>query len=249
MADYNLVMRAGPNPGMTFQLTGNEISIGRDINADFVISIPEVSRRHALIRPEAGGYILEDLGSTNGTFVNGRRLSGPYNLRAGDTVMLGEAVTLFAEGPQFDPDATVVSAVSPVATEIAQEPVSPPVQPQQPAQPQPPAQPASPSGHAATMLAHDPIAAPQQGDQGPPPVQVAQQPPSFAGQVPAGPMEFGESYPAEEPPQKRTWLWGGMGCLAVMLCGCVAGAIIFDMMNMYCQPPFDSLLSFLYTCP
>jgi len=241
MANYKLVMRAGPTPGKIFELTGTEMSIGRDIKADFSIGIPEVSRRHALIRLEAGGYIIEDLGSTNGTFVNGHRLTGPYNMRAGDTVMLGEAVALFVDGPQYDSDATVVSPPSPVSTAIAHDP----------APMRPPAQPAGPSGHAATVIAHDPVsfplAGPQAFPQTPPPFQM-QAPPVYAGQVPAGPLEFGEEYPSEEP-QKRTWLWAGLGCLVVLLCGCVAGAIVFDMMNMYCSPPFDSLLSFLYTCP
>jgi hypothetical protein len=95
------------------------------------------------------------------------------------------------------------------------------------------------------MVAHEPVAVPSP--------QLAREPdrqaaPSFSGQVPPGPADFGEEMPVEEP-KNRTWLWAGLGCAVILLCGCVAGAILFDMMNMYCQPPFDSLFSFLYTCP
>ncbi len=241
MTNYQLVMRAGPTPGKVFELQGNEVTVGRDIHADFVINIPEVSRRHSRFRLDAGGYAVEDLGSTNGTFVNGQRISGPQRLRAGDSVQLGDAVTLQFSGGDFDFDATVVSSSSNASTVVSQ-PQQPAQQPYQAARP-------NAAGHAATMYAHDPIAQPpQSGGPGTPAPQFTSEP-AYAGQVPAGPaMAFGEEYPEDEE-KNRTWLWAGVGCLVVILCGCVAGAIVFDMMNMYCQPPFDSLLSFLYTCP
>jgi len=240
MPNYQLVMQAGPTPGKTFDLSGTEITLGRDINANLTINIPEVSRRHARFRQEGGSYLLEDLGSTNGTFVNGQRLSSPHFLRVGDVIMLGEAVTLFYQGPAYDPDATVASPSGGLATVMAPEPPR-----SAPPQPQPQLQ-NPPQGYVATMVAHEPITAPPPYSQG--------QVPSFSGQIPAGPvgsgspLDFGAEMPPEEP-KSRTWLWAGLGCLVVVLCGCVAGAILFDMMDMYCQPPFDSLLSFLYTCP
>lgn len=228
MYAYKITMSAGPTPGKIFDLTENEISVGRDIHADIVINVPEISRRHARLWRGSGGYTLEDLGSTNGTYVNGQRLSSPYTLRSGDTIMFGEAVTLVFEGGGIDPDATVVSASSQGETIAGGEPVG------------------QPASHSATMIAHDPATpfpAPVYDH-----VQVPQQPPAFSGQVPAGPVDFGDDFSAEET-KSRTWLWAGLGCLVVMLCGCVAGAILFDMMDMYCQPPFDSLFNFLYTCP
>ncbi len=225
MARFQIIMRAGPTPGQAYDLTGEDITIGRDINADIVISVPEISRRHARFRRGAGGFVLEDLGSTNGTFVNGKRLTAPQLLNSGDIIMFGEAVTVVFEGGEFDPNATVLSPSSQDATLVGQEPSG------------------VPPSKAATMYAHEPMVGvpPQEQD-----VQMA--PPSFSGQVPASPVDFGEEMLAEEP-KSRTWLWAGLGCAVVLLCGCVAGAILFDMMNMYCQPPFDSLLSFLYTCP
>ncbi len=228
MATYQILMRAGPTPGQTYDLTESDITIGRDINADIVISVPEISRRHARFRKGTGEYMLEDLGSTNGTFVNGKRLTAPQVLQSGDIIMLGEAVTVVYEGGEFDPSATVVTPSSQDATMVGQEHSD------------------LPPSKAATMYAHDPIAVPPHQES--PVPEATPVPPAFSGQVPVGPTDFGAEIPVDEP-KSRTWLWAGLGCVVVLLCGCVAGAILFDMMDMYCQPPFDSLFNFLYTCP
>lgn len=69
-----LVMRTGPTPGKAFPLSKSEIVIGRDATCDIVINDAEISRRHAKMTMQETGYVLEDLGSTNGTFVDGQRL-------------------------------------------------------------------------------------------------------------------------------------------------------------------------------
>jgi hypothetical protein len=104
-----LVMRAGPSPGRTYTLSKSDIVIGRDVNVDLVINTAEVSRRHARLFQDAGIYVVEDLGSTNGTFVNGMRVTTPMPLRSGDIIMLGEAATLVYEESQYDPNATMVA--------------------------------------------------------------------------------------------------------------------------------------------
>lgn len=119
-----LVMRTGPNPGEVFSLTKNEIYIGRDANNDIVVSDHEVSRKHARLVMQAGGYVLEDLGSTNGTYVNGQRLMGPHVLRSGETVMLGENVSLVLEAV-YDADATILSQPTPAPS---YDPAPPPQQ-------------------------------------------------------------------------------------------------------------------------
>lgn len=108
---FQLVMRAGPQPGSVFPLQKSEIYIGRDPSNDLVISDAEVSRKHARLIWQAGGYILEDLGSTNGTFVNGQRLLGPHGLRPGEVIQLGENVSLVYEA-LYDPNATRLSAAA-----------------------------------------------------------------------------------------------------------------------------------------
>ena len=210
---FQLVMRAGPNPGKAFTLSKNEIVIGRDVNADVVINTAEVSRRHSRLHLEAGVYIIEDLGSTNGTFINGQRLTTPVPLRSGDMIMLGEAATLEYEASQFDFGATMIAP--------ANGQISPP---------------------ASSV----------------PPPKFAPPPPksqTYSGQVPAGPAAAPPVAPAYAPPvpQKKrggiSWLWAGIGCVVVMLCIGVFGVLLFDMLNLYCTPPFDALLGFLYTCP
>ena len=110
---YHLVMKKGPNPGQVFELDGTEFTIGRDINNDFVINDSEMSRKHAKIYIYGQGFVVEDLGSTNGTFVNGQRLAGIHQLVSGDTISFGENVSCSFEVPVFDPDATRVSAQPP----------------------------------------------------------------------------------------------------------------------------------------
>ena len=52
-----------------------------------------------------------------------------------------------------------------------------------------------------------------------------------------------------EEKKGKTWLWAGIGCVVVIFFLIVVGLIAFDYLNLYCTPPFDSLLNFLYTCP
>jgi len=63
--------------------------IGRGSDAQLVLSDPEVSRRHARLETQNGTVFVRDLGSSNGTFLNGRRLSSAIELREGDEVDVG----------------------------------------------------------------------------------------------------------------------------------------------------------------
>lgn len=69
--------------------------IGRSRDCDVVLDDPNVSRRHAEVRPSGGSWILVDLGSTNGVAVNGRRIPGPQSLKPGDTLELGSSLLTF----------------------------------------------------------------------------------------------------------------------------------------------------------
>jgi predicted component of type VI protein secretion system len=109
MAQYQFVMRSGPTPGVTFALDGDQITIGRDSTNGVAINDAEVSRRHARLNFQGGKYVLEDLGSTNGTFVNGQRLAGPVVLKPGDVVSLGEQIVLMYDAINVDPGATMAA--------------------------------------------------------------------------------------------------------------------------------------------
>jgi predicted component of type VI protein secretion system len=89
-----LVMSQGPQPGQTFMLDRDWLTIGRDPSNDIVINDPQVSRQHLRITRQGQMVVIEDLGSTNGSFANGVRLTGPHVLSNGDVVGLGDGVTL-----------------------------------------------------------------------------------------------------------------------------------------------------------
>ena len=66
-------------------------TIGRE-GCDVLLADPEASRRHAILRAAGSGAAVEDLGSTNGTYVNGRRVDGTAPLSAGDRLRFGQTV-------------------------------------------------------------------------------------------------------------------------------------------------------------
>lgn len=75
--------------GISIPLAGPVI-IGRSPDADLVIADDFVSSTHAKIVPTADGHLLEDLGSTNGTLVNGQPATRPLTVAAGDVIELGQ---------------------------------------------------------------------------------------------------------------------------------------------------------------
>ncbi len=81
-----LLVLEGPRPGQRILVDQAELFIGRDDACDVVIPERQVSRRHACIRQEGEGFVLEDLGSKNGTFVNGHELTGSHVLKDGDEI-------------------------------------------------------------------------------------------------------------------------------------------------------------------
>ena len=114
-AQYQFVMRSGPTVGKTYPLDAQEITIGRDAVNIIAINDAEVSRRHARMELRGSAYVIQDLGSTNGTFVNGTRISGMQVLNPGDTVSFGEGIVLVYE-PVADVNATILSTKAPQVT-------------------------------------------------------------------------------------------------------------------------------------
>lgn len=127
---HRLIVRTGPNPGMVFDLTKEVTLIGRDVTNDIVVGDPELSRQHARLTRTPAGYILEDLGSTNGTFVNSERLVTARALSAGNLLGFGENVTVTFDSMSPEAAATVMAA--------AARPVAPLPRVQAPATPPPP---------------------------------------------------------------------------------------------------------------
>jgi pSer/pThr/pTyr-binding forkhead associated (FHA) protein len=84
----SVVFTGGPLAGRQVEVTA-VLVLGREA-ADLAVDDPEVSRRHASLRPAGDGLEIEDLGSLNGTWVNGTRIQGVVRLSPGDRVRLGD---------------------------------------------------------------------------------------------------------------------------------------------------------------
>jgi predicted component of type VI protein secretion system len=89
-----LILRYGKTNHPEYILTDRPITLGREAINDVVLGDPEISRRHARIFYQDGTYYLEDLGSTNGTFINGRRVHAPSPLQDEDMLEFGESIRL-----------------------------------------------------------------------------------------------------------------------------------------------------------
>jgi signal transduction histidine kinase len=97
----SLVCVSGPDLGRSFQVSNLGAVIGRG-HADVVLSHTDVSRRHARISFAGYGWELEDLHSSNGTLVNGERVSGPVLLHPGDRIQVGGTVLVFAQHDELE---------------------------------------------------------------------------------------------------------------------------------------------------
>lgn len=91
--EHMLVVVEGPDQGHTYPLQGMICTLGRASDNTLVIDSPRVSRHHAQIRLLPSGAVIEDMGSTNGTWVNQRRLRGPHELASGDLVSLADFIS------------------------------------------------------------------------------------------------------------------------------------------------------------
>lgn len=82
----------------TFHLDG-AVTVGREPGCDVLLSSPTVSRRHALVAPDGEGWVVRDLGSGNGTFLDGRRVD-EARLPSGVAVRFGSVPAWFEEEPE-----------------------------------------------------------------------------------------------------------------------------------------------------
>src|SRR5256714_11846615 len=126
-----LTIKSGAGAGRTVQVEGTEFTIGREAGVDLVLADGKASRRHAALRvlPD-GRATLYDLGSSNGTFVDGRRIQSTL-LQGGEQIQIGDTV-LVADGAGLPPQ-----AAAPAAPAASAPPPPPPVPPP-PTPPTPP---------------------------------------------------------------------------------------------------------------
>lgn len=236
---FRLIVRRGPQPNQSYELNKDIVTLGRDITNDIVINDPEVSRHHLRLTRGAGGFTVEDLGSTNGTFVNGQRLTGARPLRPGDMLGLGETVTLAYEttasaapGLGDQQNGTIASPAQRGAQQYQSD--QPPQQynyPQQ--QPSPYAQPQQP----------------QQSPYGQP--QSSYSPASPAAPAPAGYEDY-DPYAVREEEPRNTTRWVLIGCAGLTLfccCSSVLGLVFVDQACLWDRIPvvYDVLRALGYS--
>jgi hypothetical protein len=238
---FRLVVRRGPQPNQVYELNKDIVTLGRDITNDITINDPEVSRHHLRLTRGAGGFTLEDLGSTNGTFVNGQRLTGARPLRTGDMVGLGETVTLAYDASS--------RAAAPSYNDAGAEITSPGAMGGR-----------SPSPYAPQQA---PMQQPQQDYGYRPPAQAPQQapmssyaPPAAPPQAPPGTGYDYDPYEVREEEPRNTTRWILLGCVGLSLlccCGTLVGAFIIDQMCLWNRIPilYDvlRLVGYTQSCP
>jgi hypothetical protein len=92
---FTLVIVKGPDAGRQFPLDKESVVLGRLPNLEIVLASLAVSRRHARIWQRDGSFFIEDLGTSNGTYLNGGHLSQPAPLAEGDSVRIGPYLLVF----------------------------------------------------------------------------------------------------------------------------------------------------------
>jgi two-component system, NtrC family, sensor kinase len=93
-----LLVLQGPDKGRRFELPDAPVLIGRE-SRQLPITDNTVSRRHAELLPDDGNWILKDMGSSNGSYVNGTRVNNRYSLKLGDQIRVGRTLMVFGAQP------------------------------------------------------------------------------------------------------------------------------------------------------
>ncbi|HEY2602225.1 MAG TPA: FHA domain-containing protein [Thermoleophilaceae bacterium] len=162
----------GPSAGREI-VVDRDFAVGREETGNGNLgNDPELSRRHARFSSlDSGGIMVEDVGSTNGTFVNGTRISEPHQLAPGDTIKIGKTTlqfedsqaTMISERPAAAAAAAGSEVIAPVATPAASAPPPPPARPAPP----PAAEPQPVAGAVAAPPPGPPAGSPPPGPPGP----------------------------------------------------------------------------------
>ncbi|HEY3451798.1 MAG TPA: FHA domain-containing protein [Myxococcales bacterium] len=96
-----LYVDRGPGEGRNVPIPSGEMVIGRSSASGLKLSHPSVSREHAILERQGGRFFVHDAGSHNGTYVNGRQISGRVEVFGGDEIALGKAVLILRYGVEI----------------------------------------------------------------------------------------------------------------------------------------------------
>jgi len=229
-SDALLIVERGPVPATQIPLQDDQLTIGRSAGNDFVLADPEVSRRHIRLVRHDNGFAIEDIGSTNGTFVNGQRISHLTLLQDGDAIDLGDTVRLRFMWMELPAEGAPVD------------------QAENPTQAMPPPYQADDDSPPAELAPATPIYSSYPPDY----MAYASSP---AGGVTAAPPEF----IVDEPPRRGRGFLVGCGLLIALLLVCAGTFLILDAYDqgrlLYCgslSPFFEIILGpfgFAPICP
>jgi pSer/pThr/pTyr-binding forkhead associated (FHA) protein len=86
-----VIVRSETQAGMEIAVK-DAVVLGRSVEADIVLDDPYASEFHMRLVRQEGGIVLHDLGSTNGSYVNGRRVGAPISLNKGDAIQVGKTI-------------------------------------------------------------------------------------------------------------------------------------------------------------
>jgi len=204
-----LIMEQGPQPGTKYPLRGERITMGRAPANTVVINDSRISRYHAQIRIMPGGAVLEDVGSTNGTFVNGVRLSSSHLLSPGEVIGLADTIKLrFATKKYADVGPDIMPDVPPPPTSTA------------------------PSGEDARAFGAPPAPPAEVLETPPPPIDAGWSPPpppqDVGSEADSLETEAPVSTPAAEtldtqaPAGRSRSFYIVVGCLVILILLCIA---------------------------
>ncbi len=101
-----IIILKGKSPFESYDIVGEELTLGRDPACDIVLDDPKISREHTKIFLKNKGFLITDMGSSNGTFVNHTQIMGEHPLISSDQIQLGDTILQFA---LFDESAYALS--------------------------------------------------------------------------------------------------------------------------------------------
>jgi hypothetical protein len=197
-----LVVAEGPHQGASYPLQGTVVTLGRATDNSIVLDSGNISRYHAQIRLSSTGTLIEDLGSTNGTWVNNHRIFAPQPLMHGDVIRLADFVTFRYVVAQY------ADATSRMDPNVRRQPTEQDFEVDQPGAR------AYESSDYVEPYVSPPSISP---DYAPPPRNRA----NWEAYDPAS--IAATRAPAEK--QQPKWLYVVIGLLVVVLCLCVATAV------------------------
>jgi pSer/pThr/pTyr-binding forkhead associated (FHA) protein len=93
-----LLVQRGPDAGARFLLDSDVVTVGRHPDSDIFLDDISVSRRHATFTRSGGGYVISDLGSLNGSYINRDRIDSEVTLAGGDEVQIGKYRLIYFAG-------------------------------------------------------------------------------------------------------------------------------------------------------